>query len=116
MRVYQDLFYAPKHTAEELGALPKLFASALVELFRASVPVVIGYGGNDGGLMKVLKDGSLDLQQGLYWCYFKSDGRPRREILDLVAGHGGWLVPIDGFDELMAGLHDTLNWNRSTVS
>ena len=25
-----------------------------------------------------------------------------------VAGHGGWLVPIDGFDELMVGLHDTL--------
>lgn len=50
VRVHQDLFYAPRHAAGEVGVLPDEFASALRELFRTNIPVVIGYGGNDGVL------------------------------------------------------------------
>jgi tetratricopeptide (TPR) repeat protein len=108
VKVHQYLFYAQNSTAKQLKALPTGFASALKELFTAHVPVVIGYGGNDGCLMKVLTEGPLDLQQGMYWCYLRSAGRPRQDILDLVGRTGGWLVPIDGFDELMIDLQDTL--------
>ena len=108
VKVHQHLFYAPNSTARELKALPIGFASALKELFQAHVPVVIGYGGNDGCLMKVLTKGRLDLPQGMYWRYLRSAGRPRQDILDLVGRSGGWLVPIDGFDELMIDLQDTL--------
>jgi tetratricopeptide (TPR) repeat protein len=108
VKVHQHLFYAPNSTARKLNALPTGFASALKELFTAHVPVVIGYGGNDGCLMKVLTEARLDLQQGMYWCYLRSAGRPRQEILDLVGRSGGWLVPIDGFDELMLDLQGTL--------
>ena len=108
VKVHQHLFYAPNSTVKELTALPTGFASALKDLFTAHVPVVIGYGGNDGCLMNVLTEGDLHLPQGMYWCYLKSAGRPRQEILDLVDGCGGWLVPIDGFDELMVDLQDTL--------
>ena len=108
VKVHQHLFYAPNSTAKKLNALPTGFAGALTELFSEHVPVVIGYGGNDGCLMKVLTDRRLDLPQGMYWCYLRSAGKPRQDILDLVARWGGWLVPIDGFDELMVDLQDTL--------
>ena len=108
VKVRQHLFYAPNSTAKKLKTLPPGFASALRKLFREHVPVVIGYGGNDGRLMKVLTDEHLDLPQSMYWCYLRSAGRPRQDILDLVARCGGWLVPIDGFDELMIELQDTL--------
>ena len=58
--------------------------------------------------MSILDTGRLDLQQGMYWCYLRADGSPLQEILDFVGRHGGWLVPIDGFDELMVRLQDTL--------
>ena len=108
VKVHQHLFYAPNSTAEKLKALPTGFAGALKELFSEHVPVVIGYGGNDGCLMRVLADERLDLPQGMYWCYLRSAGRPRQDILDLVERCGGWLVPIEGFDELMIDLQDTL--------
>ena len=108
VKVYQDVVYAPTPTGPAPGALPTGFADALRELFEAHVPVVIGYGGNDGCLMRILTERPLMLQQGIYWCYLRSDGRPRQDILDLVAGCGGWLVPIDGFDELMVDLQHTL--------
>jgi tetratricopeptide (TPR) repeat protein len=108
VKVHQHLFYAPNSTARALNALPIGFANALKELFQAHVPVVIGYGGNDGCLMKTLTEGRLDLPQGIYWCYLRSVGKPRQDILDLVDRSGGWLVPIDGFDELMVDLQDTL--------
>ena len=86
VRIHQDWFYAPKHARAEFRALPEEFASALRELFEVHIPVVIGYGGHDGGLMDVLNDRDLDLQQGLYWCYLKRGPKPRQEILDLVTG------------------------------
>ena len=70
--------------------------------------MVIGYGGNDGGLMSVLNDRHLELKHGNYWCYLKGGPRPRQDILGVVGRHHGWLVPIDGFDELTIRLQDTL--------
>lgn len=108
VRVHQDLFYAPRHAGEAPGALQEQFAGSLKELFEAHIPVVIGYGGNDGGLMNVLNDRHLELQHGIYWCYLRGGPRPRQEILDMIGRHHGWLVPIDGFDELMIRMQDTL--------
>lgn len=108
VKVYQDVDYAPTPSGRRHGPLPRGFTGALRELFEAHIPVVIGYGGNDGCLMQILTERRLDLQQGLYWCYLRSAGQPRQDILDLVASSGGWLVPIDGFDELMIDLQDTL--------
>ena len=109
VKVHRDLFYAPKNTAEELGPFPDAFAGALRELFKTSVPLVIGYGGNDGSLMGVLNGlAPGDLPQGIYWCYWREGLQPRQDILDLVGRHDGWLVPINGFDELMIRFQDAL--------
>lgn len=109
VKVHRDLFYAPKNTTEEMGAFPEEFANALRDLFKAHVPLVIGYGGNDGSLMGVLEAMQPgDLAQGIYWCYWSGGGKPRHRILDLVGKHNGWLVPISGFDELMIQLQDRL--------
>jgi protein O-mannosyl-transferase len=110
VKVHRDLFYAPKNASDELGALPSEFALALQELFKTHVPIVIGYGGNDGSLMRVFEEMTPgELAQGIYWCYRSKDPVPRQQILDMVAKHNGWLVPIKGFDELMIELQDALN-------
>jgi Tfp pilus assembly protein PilF len=109
VKVHRDLFYAPRNTSEELGRLPEEFAKAIAQLFTAHVPVVIGYGANDGSLMGVLGDlkaGSLP--QGVYWCYVSGGPKPRQSVLDLIVRHNGWLVPISGFDELMIRLQNAL--------
>jgi Tfp pilus assembly protein PilF len=109
VKVHRDLFYAPKNASDELGELPPQFADALRSLFATHVPIVIGYGGNDGSLMRVFEEMQPGtLSQGIYWCYRSVDPLPRRQILDMVTKHGGWLVPIKGFDELMIELQDAL--------
>ncbi len=56
VKVHRDLFYAPKNANDELGELPPPFADALKSLFATHVPIVIGYGGNDGSLMRVFEE------------------------------------------------------------
>jgi hypothetical protein len=110
-KVHRDLFLGPKNTPEELLKLPDSWTDALRALFEHYTPIVIGYGGNDGSLMGLLK--SIEpgkIVGGILWCYRKQDGSPRQEIVDVVARHSGVLVPILGFDELMLQLNQRLEY------
>jgi Tfp pilus assembly protein PilF len=108
-KVHRDLFLAPKNTPGDLLALPDSGADALRALFEHYTPIVIGYGGNDGSLMGLLK--SIEpgkIVGGILWCYRELDGPLRQDIVDVVARHSGILVPILGFDELMLQLNERL--------
>ena len=102
LKVHHDLFFAPKSQAEELKNLGEGYAAALRRLLARYVPIVIGYGGNDGSLMSALaKLPPGELAHGVYWCYRDGGEKPKAEIQEFVAKHNGWLVAIPGFDELM---------------
>jgi hypothetical protein len=105
VKIHRDLLMAPMNRAEEIAALRDPWVDPLTRIFAAHTPIVLGYGGNDGSLMGFLRDLPAGaIVGGLFWCYYGPGGRPGREICDLVAKHGGALVAIDGFDELMLRL------------
>ena len=114
IKVHRDLLLAPKNRVEELAALPDSLVQSLRDLLRSYTPIVIGYGGNDGSLMGLLRDVLQpgDIPGGIYWCYWHGAGLPPAPILEVVARHRGKLVPIQGFDELMLQLGEGLGFQR----
>ncbi|MBN2132135.1 MAG: tetratricopeptide repeat protein [Sedimentisphaerales bacterium] len=110
-KVHRDLLFAPQSGTRETTSLHQNWAGALRAILTNYVPIVLGYGGNDGSLMGFLdslKGG--DLPGGIFWCYREADAMPNRRILNLVAKHRGAIVPITGFDEFMLGLNDRLGY------
>jgi tetratricopeptide (TPR) repeat protein len=107
-KIHRDLLLNPKNEPEELEKLPDEWVSALKMIFESYTPIVIGYGGNDGSLMGLLK--SLPpIKGGIFWCYRIAD-EPDERIHEVVEHHDGSLVPIFGFDELMLQL-----WGKLTL-
>ena len=54
IKVHHDLFFSPQNTEPETRHVAEKLESGLREIFRIYTPVVIGYGGNDGGFMDML--------------------------------------------------------------
>jgi tetratricopeptide (TPR) repeat protein len=105
-KIHRDLLLNPKNEPTELEKLPDEWVSALKMIFESYTPIVIGYGGNDGSLMGLLK--SLPpIKGGIFWCYRTVDV-PDARIHEIVEHHDGSLVPILGFDELMLQLWQKL--------
>jgi tetratricopeptide (TPR) repeat protein len=105
-KIHRDLLLNPKNEPKEIEQLPPEWAVALTNIFANYTPIVLGYGGNDGSLMRLLK--SLPpIKGGLFWCYRIGD-EPDARIHEIVEHHDGNLVPILGFDELMLQLSEKL--------
>ncbi len=109
-KIHRDLLMAPKSSEDDVKTLPDEWRRALNDLFNVYIPVVIGYGGNDGSLMGFLE--SLDVPQGnrgIYWCYHEKSGLPDAPTQKLVKKLNGVFIPIAGFDELMVLLGAALD-------
>lgn len=109
-KIHRDLFLAPIND-EDVGSLKDGWERALKKLFEHYTPIVIGYGGNDGSLMELLRElpeGSIP--GGIYWCYRKGNKPTDERILEAVARQHGKLVPVIGFDEFMMELGQRFNY------
>ncbi len=104
IKVHHDLLLSPRNTETDTKEMDAALKKGLQEIFKYYTPVVIGYGGNDGGFMDILK-GSLDGE--IFWCYV-GDELPKAEIQELVADKQGFFVPIDDFDQLMFLIGDRM--------
>jgi hypothetical protein len=107
-KIHRDLFFAPKSRSGDIAKLDEQWVNSLKNIFEYYTPVVIGYGGNDGSLMGFLEKLQL---KGIFWCYREADGKPGERISKLVEQHRGFLVPIEGFDEMMIQLNTQLGYN-----
>jgi protein O-mannosyl-transferase len=107
-KIHRDIFLAPKSSSAETSCLPVDWVKALTNIFKIYTPLVIGYGGNDGSLMGFLEN--AEIEGGMFWCYRAGDGLPVEKIKSLVTKHNGWLIPIDGFDDMMIRLNDKLGY------
>lgn len=108
-KIHRDLLLGPKSRTTEIEELQSVVREKLQSFCRNHTLVVIGYGGNDPGLMKVLSSvGSGGYPSGLYWCYHEEDSVPNENVLSLVDAANGFVVPIRGFDELMVLLSDVI--------
>ena len=106
IKVHHDLFFSPQNTEDETGHIDKKLKRGLQDIFQSYIPIVIGYGGNDGGFMDVLEK-ALYQDKGIYWC-FTGKEHPKGKIEELVVDKQGFFVPIKDFDELMVLLGEKI--------
>ncbi len=106
IKVHHDVFLSPQNTADEIKDIDKKLKRGLQDIFQSYIPIVIGYGGNDGGFMDVLKE-ALDPDRGIYWCFTGTE-HPKGKIEELVIDKQGCFLPITDFDELMVLLGEKI--------
>ncbi len=106
IKVHHDLFFSPQNTESETGYIDEKLERGLQDIFKSYIPIVIGYGGNDGGFMDVLEK-VLSQDKGIYWCFTGAE-HPRGKIEKLVVDKRGWFIPITDFDELMVLLSEKI--------
>ncbi|WP_306548891.1 SIR2 family protein [Desulfobulbus sp.] len=107
-KIHRDLMLHPKNDAQGVGCLAQGWADALKQLFQNFTPLFIGYGGNDGSLMGFLNN----LPQGAIlgrpiWCKRK-DTVLSETVQTFLEIHRGVVCTIEGFDEFMFPLMQTL--------
>ena len=98
IKVHRDLLLAPKSDPDEIRKLDPGWNEPLDHIFSTHIPIIIGYGGNDGSLMSYFKN--MNRPSNFFWCGL-NEKNVSEEIKQLVVLHGGRFVKIDGFDELM---------------
>lgn len=105
-KIHRDLLLNPLNEPGELEQLPEGWERALKLILNSYTPIVVGYGGNDGSLMRFLE--TLEpIKGGVFWCPLVGN-EPTPEIHKVVERHHGRLVPVAGFDELMLQLWEKL--------
>jgi len=105
VKIHRDRFFDPQSRPEEISAMNKLWVAALNEIFRTSIPIFIGYGGNDGSMMGYLEQ--VTKFDNIFWCERRGVTIPDR-VTDFLDKKDGKLVEIEGFDEIMFLLQDKL--------
>ena len=104
------LFDDIKATVRETESLEENTRRKFVEFCRDFGLIVVGYGGFDRSVMDVLQyllRSDDYFKHGIYWCIRRGD-QPSDELLKLLWRDRVYFVEVDGFDELMASLHNDL--------
>ena len=111
--------YTDRNLNEEVQRLDEKLVSLLVPLLRDHPLVVVGYRGAEPSVMKhLLIDQTVrtnGFRQGIYWCVLTTEAiHPL--VLDLAkaVAPNFHLVPIAGFDELMAEVEQSCSKSVST--
>ncbi|ASF47640.1 SIR2 family protein [Methylovulum psychrotolerans] len=104
--------------------LGESWEAALKEIFKSHYIIVIGYAGNDGGLLKILNAANIKKHNGkeaqghgIFWMH-QEDVVPRAEIEKLVREAEGKFVKIKGFDEVLYQLWKCINgpsWDTESL-
>lgn len=98
IKIHRDLLLEPKSDPDEINKLDSGWKEPLDHIFSTHIPIVIGYGGNDGSLMSYFE--KMNKPSNFFWCGLNKNQISIR-IKQLVEKHDGSFVTIDGFDELM---------------
>lgn len=113
-KVHRGLMYDPLNSPAATDELKQEWKETLDYAFKTYTPIVVGYGGGDGSLMKALQDATF--RNGIYWCYRNASGLPNEKIQSFVKEKNGCLVNIEGFDALMLELGRDLYGTRFSHS
>ena len=113
LKVHRDLLLNPMSTPEQLATMADGLNETITALLRQYTPIVLGYGGNDASLMACLEGlARASIPGGVYWCHREGSAEPPERICSFIARQNGHLVPVLGFDELMALLGQKLDLTR----
>jgi Tfp pilus assembly protein PilF len=115
IKLHRDLLLQPKSGEADVRTLSEEWENSLKKIMDIYVPIVIGYGGNDGSLMGFLEKAALK-DRIIYWCY-KRDNPVNEEIKKLLEKYRGFLIPIDDFDDTMYlfGEHFEYKFSEKTI-
>ena len=107
-KLHRGIFFDPLNRPEETDELQGKWKDVLEKVFQNYTPVVIGYGGGDGSLMKVLEKPDVRMKNGIYWCYVEKYGIPDEKIQTIVKDKEGYFVRTAGFDAVMLAIGNIL--------
>ncbi len=112
IKLHGDFLYDNiKNTVKETDSLEKNMREKFTQFAAEYGLVVIGYSGNDYSVMDTLEmllRSETYFPHGIYWCKRK-ESKISRKLERLLSRERVYLVEIDGFDEFMAELHDSLD-------
>ncbi len=111
VKIHRDVLLSPHNDTTNTGKMADNFKNNLEEVFKCCTPIFIGYGGNDGSLMKFLEN-LCQIKGHLLWLYWEKAIEPKDCIEKFVSDHGGFAIPIPGFDEVMAQIGDRLEFEK----
>jgi len=101
IKIHRDLLLSPKSDPDEINSLDEGWKEPLDNIFSSHIPIVIGYGGNDGSLMDYFE--KMNKPSNFFWCGHKGTS-PSERVVKLVDQMEGSYIEIDGFDEMMQEL------------
>ncbi|MEM9226854.1 MAG: tetratricopeptide repeat protein, partial [Verrucomicrobiota bacterium] len=116
IKVHRDMIFSPISTEAEIAELDKKWRPVIQTLFSRYHVIALGYGGNDGGLMSIIKEVlEANPQARLFWCYRKQlpEALPPLMSENEISGRIE-PVSIAGFDEFLFKLRRRLNFGLFT--
>jgi tetratricopeptide (TPR) repeat protein len=100
LKLHGDYLYsALKNTGTELAAQDPNMIRQLRQVLSEYGLIVVGYGGGDKSVMQALSE--ISNKQDLYWCVHRGEKQINKDVEQLLRKKRGYLVEIDGFDEMM---------------
>ena len=107
IKIHRDLQVAPINSHDGTSHLADDWHPPMTRLLQRYVPIFIGYGGNDGSLMQFLEGLPPGTPERVYWCQRKGNN-VNATVAKYLSVKDRYLVPIDGFDQLMHAIHGAL--------
>jgi tetratricopeptide (TPR) repeat protein len=99
LKLHGDYLYSVlKNTGTELDVQDPNMMRQLRPVLSEYGLIVVGYGGGDKSIMNVLSD--ISDRNDLYWCIRRGE-KINEDVEKLLRDKGGFLVEIEGFDEMM---------------
>jgi len=99
LKLHGDYLYSLlKNTGPETAVQDQNMARQVSQILSEYGLVVIGYSGGDNSVIDILK--TISDKNDLYWCVRRGD-EINKAVTDLLSEKKGFIVEIDGFDELM---------------
>lgn len=98
IKIHRDLLLSPKSDPDEINELDNAWNEPLDHIFSTHIPIIIGYGGNDGSLMCYFE--KMNKSSNFFWCGLDESSVTDR-VEKIIEKHDGSFVVIEGFDKLM---------------
>jgi tetratricopeptide (TPR) repeat protein len=99
LKLHGDYLYSRlKNTNEETAVQDPNMERQLRQTLNEYGLIVVGYSGGDDSLIKVFSD--IPRENDLYWCIRRGE-KPNEAVEKLLREKDGFLIEIDGFDEMM---------------
>jgi len=109
LKLHGDYLYsALKNTEMEISIQDSNMARQVLQVLSEYGLIVAGYSGDDESIMKILSQ--ISEKNDLYWCVIRGT-EPNEAVKKLLSEKGGFIVEIDGFDEMMNQVREIVGFD-----